>query len=662
MQSVRFSVQYAAILDRFITGADMRIRSIIVALLCAGALVTLAACSGNPAVGSAAQRTDAPGAADASATAAAPAQVGPAAAASSQGTRAAAATPVDAPTAASAQRLETPAKTPNPPLDAARTTRITLDGAAIQVAGGGVTVKGSQATITAAGVYRLSGALADGQIVVNTADKAPVNLILDGVTLSNAASAPIYIMKAQEAVILLADGSENRVSDGKSYVFVSPSDNEPNAAIFSKADLTISGGGSLTVIGNYNDGITGKDDLTITGGTIAVTAVDDGIRGKGNLIIQDGAITVQAAGDGLKADNAEDPARGNVSVAGGVIAITAGGDAISAEQAVTIAAGRLTLVTGGGHQANLSADTSAKGLKGLASIVIDGGTFAIDSADDAIHSNNSIVINGGTFEIATGDDGVHADASLTINGGDLRINRSYEGIESAVITINDGKLRITASDDGLNVAGESEGGGLPPGPGGKPGPGGRPGRGGPGQSAESYTGKQYLYINGGYIAIEAAGDGIDVNGAISMTAGTVIVHGPIQQFNSALDYDAFFNISGGFVVAAGSAGMAQAPGGASTQNSLLLNLTATQKAGVLFHIQTSDGKEVLTFAPAKPYQSIAFSSPALLQGVTYDVYLGGSSTGEAQDGLYQGGTYTPGTKYTSFTVSSTVTTIGGRMR
>ncbi len=207
MQSVRFSVQYAAILDRFITGADMRIRSIIVALLCAGALVTLAACSGNPAAGSAAQRTDAPGAADASATAAAaaPAQVGPAAAASSQGTRAAAATPVDAPTAASAQRLETPAKTPNPPLDAARTTRITLDGAAIQVAGGGVTVKGSQATITAAGVYRLSGALADGQIVVNTADKAPVNLILDGVTLSNAASAPIYIMKAQEAVILLAD-------------------------------------------------------------------------------------------------------------------------------------------------------------------------------------------------------------------------------------------------------------------------------------------------------------------------------------------------------------------------------------------------------------------------------------------------------------------------
>ena len=118
-----------------------------------------------------------------------------------------------------------------------------------------------------------------------------------------------------------------------------------------------------------------------------------------------------------------------------------------------------------------------------------------------------------------------------------------------------------------------------------------------------------------------------------MTDGIVIVNGPIQQMNSALDYDAFFNITGGFLVAAGSAGMAQAPGAASTQNSLLLNFSGTQKAGTLVHIQTNSGKDVLTFAPSKQYQSIAFSSPALVTGATYDVYTGGSSTGVAQDGV-----------------------------
>ena len=196
-----------------------------------------------------------------------------------------------------------------------------------------------------------------------------------------------------------------------------------------------------------------------------------------------------------------------------------------------------------------------------------------------------------------------------------------------------------------------------------PAPGGRPGRpGGAGQDAFTYTGEQYLYINGGYVAIEAAGDGIDVNGAIAMIDGVVVVNGPIQQMNSALDYDAFFNITGGILVAAGSSGMAQAPGAASTQNSLLLNFNGTLQAGTLVHIRTGEGQEVLTFAPSKQYQSIVFSSPALVSGSTYDVYYGGSSTGTAQDGLYQGGEYSPGTKYGSFTVSSVVTTIGNRVR
>lgn len=108
--------------------------------------------------------------------------------------------------------------------------------------------------------------------------------------------------------------------------------------------------------------------------------------------------------------------------------------------------------------------------------------------------------------------------------------------------------------------------------------------------------------------------------------------------------------------------MAQAPGTASTQNSLLLNFSAAQTAGSIIHIQNSSGSGILTFTPSKRYQSIAFSSPEIIRGSTYNVYLGGRSTGTVTDGLYENGIYTPGTKYTSFTVSGTVTTIGSSIR
>jgi len=194
-----------------------------------------------------------------------------------------------------------------------------------------------------------------------------------------------------------------------------------------------------------------------------------------------------------------------------------------------------------------------------------------------------------------------------------------------------------------------------------PGRGGRPG-GGPGQDTFAATGVYYLKINGGYVYVDADGDGLDVNGYIEMADGVVIVNGPIENMNGALDYDGGFKISGGFLVAAGSAGMAQAPDQSSSQYSLLLNLTSTLRAGTLIQIQSSDGDEILTFSPTKQYRSIAFSSPELANGSTYQVTYGGSSTGTATDGLYQGGTVSSGTELTSFTVSSIVTAIGRSSR
>jgi hypothetical protein len=541
--------------------------------------------------------------------------------------------------------------------DSSTAVKIALNGSSATASGQGVTIDGSTVTITAAGTYDVSGSLADGQIVVNSEGDGIVRLVLNGVELGSSTGAPIYVMSADEAIIVLADNTENSVSDGASTVAGDAEEDAPNAAIFSMADLTIDGNGSLTVDGRTNDGIASKDGLIIAGGTITVNAVDDGIRGKDYVVVEDGEITVNAQGDGLKSDNADDDGKGYVLIEDGVIQITSGNDAIEAQTDVMITGGEIILSAGGGSDSRVAESASAKGILADAAVTIDGGVITISSADDAIHSNGSLVINGGTFILSTGDDAMHADSSLQVNGGQITIIDSFEGLESAIIAINGGEIHISSSDDGINVASGNDGSGTNFGP----GRGGRPG-GGPGQDAFATSGDYYLSINGGYVYVDADGDGLDINGTIEMTDGVVIVNGPIENMNGALDYDGGFRISGGFLVAAGSAGMAQAPDQSSSQPSLLLNLTSTLRAGTLIQIQSTDGDEILTFAPAKQYQSIAFSSPELANGATYQISYGGSSTGTATDGLYQGGTVSSGTELTSFTVSSVVTTLGRASR
>jgi hypothetical protein len=504
---------------------------------------------------------------------------------------------------------------------------ITLNGSSITVEPAVANVDGGTVTITTAGTYSISGTLDNGQVIVDTEDEATVRLILNGASINNSSTSPLYIANAEKAVIVLAENTTNSITDGATYVFESEDEDEPNAALFSKADLTIYGKGSLTVNGNYNDGIVSKDGLIIGSGSIRVTAADDGIRGKDYLIVEDGAIQINAGGDGLKSDNDEDTDAGYIWIEGGDITITSAGDAIAAETDALVGNGKFTLTAGGGSSSSIADDDSAKGIKAGVLLIIEGGTLAIDAADDGVHSNANISLNGGAVNIATGDDAVHADAYLGINGSDLTISKSYEGIEASVIAITDGTIHVTSSDDGINGA------------------------------TDDTSIEPYLYVYGGYIYVDAAGDGIDINGSIVMTDGTVIVNGPTTNSNAAIDYDNSFKISGGFLLAAGSSGMAQIPGTSSSQNSVLVTLSSAQAAGSLVHLQASDGTTLATFKPAKKYQSFAFSSPDLKTGTTYSLYLGGSSSGTATDGLYSGGTYTTGTLSTSFTISSVVTKV-----
>jgi len=515
--------------------------------------------------------------------------------------------------------------------DNAKAIQIRLNENSIAVDSGSVLVSGSIATIISAGTYLITGSLTNGQLIVNTTDEGDVKLILNNVNITCATSAPLYISSAGKVIIILADGSENYVTDGTTYQNVV--DNEPNAAIFSKADLTIFGKGSLTVDGNYNDGISSKDGLIIKSGTLTVSAADDGIRGKDYIFIYDAGITINSGGDGLKSDNENSTSSGFITVETGSYNITSGGDAIAAETTIEVNGGEFDLTSGGGSSKATYQSASAKGIKGIVSVLINDGTFTINSADDGLHSNAKVEINGGTIDISSGDDGIHADAGITIANGNINITKSYEGIESAGITIDNSTLRIVASDDGFNST--------------------------KGSAVESND-NSCLTINSGYVYVNSSGgDALDSNGNIVINGGTIVAHGPLSQPEVGLDYNGTCKLSGGTLVISGpGSNMTQSVSTSSTQYSVLVKFSSTLSANSLVHIQDSDGNDVLTFAPVHTYQSIIFSSSNLKSGRTYTIYTGGNSTGTVTDGLYTGGTYSGGSIYQSFTVSSIVTTIG----
>ena len=542
---------------------------------------------------------------------------------------------------------------------------IKLNGASATVEGDGVEVKDSTITITKAGVYVLSGTLTDGQILIDNKDKGVVRLVLNGVDITNGDNPAIYSKKAGKTIISIEEGTVNKLTDGKEYS-LEDSEDEPDASLFSKNDLTINGSGKLIVNGNYSKGIKTKDDLKITGGDIEVNSVDNGIVGRDLVAVNSGNITINAGGDGIKTTNDADTTKGFIAIEGGKFNIEAEQDGIQAETYLLIKDGEFNITAGGGSEnapaktnndmggpggfggqqggntqqtsesSSTDDTTSTKGLKASGEIGIAGGTFNINSADDSVHTNNSIVINGGALSLSAGDDGVHADNTLVINDGKIDISKSYEGLESAVITINGGDINIVASDDGINAAGGDNESAQ---------------NNAPGQANENNK----LVINGGYIMVDASGDGLDSNGYIYMTNGTVIVSGPTNDGDGALDYDGSFEMTGGLLVAYGSSGMAQATSDSSTQNTISMIYTSKQQAGTIVHLEDSDGKDIITIAPNKDYQSIVISSPEIQKDKTYTLYSGGASTGAAKNGLYTNGKYTNGTKVVDFSISNSVT-------
>jgi hypothetical protein len=527
---------------------------------------------------------------------------------------------------------------------------ITLNGTSVTVSPeNAASINGTRVTILSAGTYKVTGSLSDGQIIVNSQEDANVRLILSGASITCSNSAPIYVLDARKTIINLEKGTQNYLTDGTTYVLI---DREPGAALFSNSDLSIYGEGSLTVKANYNDGISSDDGLIIKSGIISVTAADDGIRGKDYIIIRNGIITIDSKGDGIKSDNETNTSLGFITIDSAVLRINAtAGDGISAQTNLEISDGSFTIATGtyaakgvedptppgpgggGTTGGGYTGTISEKGIKGLTGLKIEKGTFTIKSADDAIHTNSAVTINGGTFAIATGDDAIHAEAAVTINGGTLVVSTSYEGIESASINFNDGNLNLTSTDDGFNAT--------------------------MGAAVENNDGS-IANINGGYVVVNSStGDGFDSNGNLTITAGTVIIHGPQSAPEVGFDVNGTFSMAGGFFIATGpnSGNMIETPATSSSQYSLKVTMSSTLSGSTLFHIQDAAGNDLVTYKPVRSVYYVVFSSPLLANGSTYSIYTGGSSSGTYKDGLYTGGTYSGGTLKKTLTVSGKVTSV-----
>lgn len=498
-----------------------------------------------------------------------------------------------------------------------------------------VSITENTVTIKDEGTYILSGSLSNGMVVVEAEDTDKIQLVLNGVSISNAQSAALYIRSADKVFVTTASGTENILENNGTYTAID--ENNIDAAVFSKSDLTFNGEGTLTITAQEGHGIVSKDDLVLTSGTYVITSASHGISGKDSVRIANGSYNIVSGKDGIHAENTEDSSLGFVYLAGGTFDITSQQDGISASAWLQAEEGTYTILTGAGSanvQSQNSGDrkpmeqtfqeentTSMKGMKAATQLLIKGGTYVIDTEDDTLHSNGNIAVSGGTYTLSSGDDGVHADSNVTISGGNIDIAKSYEGIEGLSIDITNGEISVVASDDGMNAAGGNDSSGLE-----GPGPGG---------DQFASTEGAYIHIAGGVLHVNASGDGIDSNGDITVSGGETYLTGPTNSGNGTLDYSGSAVVTGGVFAASGSSGMAQNFDSSSTQGVMMVNVEE-QEANTDIVLLNSNGDEILSWTAEKEYSSVIVSSPDIKNGETYTIKAGTTEQSITMDSLVYG--------------------------
>lgn len=562
--------------------------------------------------------------------------------------------------------------------DSTSAATIYLKGNTAECTSNAVVINGNTITITDEGTYILSGNLENGMIVVNTDKADKTQLVLDTVTISNETGAAIYIKQADKVFLTLASDSENVLSNGGNFTAID--ENNIDAVIFSKEDLTVNGSGSLSITSPAGHGIVSKDELTITEGTYTLNTASHGLSGKDNICIANASFSITSGKDGLHSDNSEDTSLGFVYIDSGSFQIASEGDGISSSGEMLIQNGTFDIIAGGGSENAIqqtsdfwgvmpgsglgggpgggfggpgggfgdgpqgegfggdpedgfskgpgedrgngrgskedfagmdkSDSTSIKGIKASGNLQINNGTFTIDAADDSIHSNANLLVKGGTYSLKTGDDGFHADAALTIYDGNISISESYEGLEGLCLDIQGGNISIIAGDDGLNAAGGTDQSGM----------------GGP-RGGDMFATDENSYINiaGGTLYINASGDGMDSNGYLTISDGSVVISGPNYGDTAILDYGIEATISGGTFIGIGASQMSANFSSSSTQGALLVS-TGNQKSGTPVKLADDTGQLLLSQTADQDFSGILLSCPSLQQGKDYTLTIGSDAT------------------------------------
>lgn len=505
---------------------------------------------------------------------------------------------------ASAQQLLSNAdqRTTWDPQDA---THITLTGETATIEGAGATVEGGSISITAPGTYVVSGVLADGSIAIDLTKEEKAQIVLHGADITCLTGAPLYATSCDKLLITLAEGTQNTLTDGAAaFTYANPAKEEPNATLFCKDDMTINGGGQLTVNAGFQNGIVSKNDLRIVGATLTVTAPNHALRGNDTVLLADATLTLTAGGDGIQTNNNQEPEKGWFLMEGGTVDITTARDGIQADTHLTVLGGKLTITAGGGPSMDMplpesaASSSSRKGMKADGNLVIQGGDIQINSYDDCINAAGDVQIAGGTLLLATADDAIHSDSAYVQSGGSLTVSASFEALEAASITLTGGEATLAASDDGINAAGGDSG-----------------------ATSRKETNSDYHFtMTGGTLTLLAGGDGIDSNGDIRVSGGTLSVLISSRRDNLPLDANGSLLLTGG-TLAYGGTMMGGLPEDDSTQSYVLARDVGAGQQVTL----AKDGEVLLAFTPTLDCAYLALSTPEVAKGESYQLEVDGQS-------------------------------------
>lgn len=562
--------------------------------------------------------------------------------------------------------------------DESKSAKITLSGDSASCSSDAVEISGSTITIKDEGTYILSGTLDNGMIIVNADKTDKTQLVLNNVSIHSETSAPVYILQADKVFITIAEGSSNTLSNGGTFTAID--DNNIDAVIFSKEDLTLNGAGTLTITSPAGHGIVSKDSLKLTSGTYDISSASHALTGKDDVCIANANFTLTSGKDGIHAENTDDTALGLVYIQSGTFTIASEGDGISAASYMQIDDGNFNIISGGGSanaenktsdswgnfmgggmggggrvpgsgknstMGNSAGKASATGsagtdLNGTATDTGTDNTTDTDSDDDstsikAIKASGNLTINGGTFTIDSADDSIHSNASITVHGGTFDIASGDDGFHAdETLTITSASINISESYEGLeglhiNISGgeitltASDDGLNAAGGTDQSGFGGQRGNetfgGGPGGSSSSSSGS--IVISGGTIHVTASGDGLDANGTLEITGGSTTVCGPTQGDTATLDYDTSGVITGGTFIGTGGAGMAQSF--SDSDQGVIAVSTGNQSAGTEIKLTDRDGNTIITHTPELDFAVVILSSPDIISGETYTITVGSSS-------------------------------------